>query len=226
MEIKKSVFISRQLEEDSVLWNLQSMGYEVLNQSLIELEPVPLEEIPETDWIFFYSKNAFIFFLRQAEALNFNLTGKKIAAIGQSSAEYIKQMGYPVAFIGSGHGDTTVDEFARIAGSASVLFPRAKNSLNSVARDLPASVDIRELVVYDNKERENMEIPAVDMALLTSPMNARVFFKNYKESQHPTVISIGRSTAEVVREYSNAPIIIADQPSEESMMDAILENLR
>lgn len=226
MGASKKLFVSRYLEEGSSIWELQREGFEIINESLIKLEPISVSEIPETDWVFFYSKNAFSYFLPQAQELAYRLEDKKIAAIGNGTAEYIEQAGYKVTFSGTGHGDTTVPNFTNEVNLESVLFPRAKNSLNRVASNLPGWMVVQELIVYNNLEKDHVEIPEVKIALLTSPMNARVFFKKYPHEQQPMIIAIGRSTASEVAKFTNVPVIIADHPTEESMMDAIPKNLR
>lgn len=226
MGASKKLFISRYLNDDSPIWRLKEEGFDIIHESLIEFEQITVREIPDTDWVFFYSKNAFRYFLYQAQRLGYLLEEKKIAAIGKSTADYILEAGYKVSFCGSGHGDTTVNEFTDEILSESVLFPRAKNSLNSVADNIPKWVVVKELIVYNNLERNQAVLPHVEIALLTSPMNARVFFKKYREAQYPTIIAIGRSTASEVAKYVSEPLIIADQPTEESMMEAIPKNLR
>lgn len=226
MGASKKLFISRNLDENSPLWKLKQNGFDIINESLIVLEPITVSEIPETDWVFFYSKNAFTYFLHQAQKLGYQLNEKKIAVIGKSTEAFIIQAGYEVSFCGSGHGDTTVEALTELIQSESVLFPKAKNSLNSVADNIPEPIVVKELIVYNNYGKSQVEIPHVDIVLLTSPMNARVFFNKYREVGHPMIISIGRSTASEVVKYTNEPVIIADQPTEESMMDAILKNLR
>jgi uroporphyrinogen-III synthase len=60
---KKSVFITRDLEPDSIfLTALQHAGFDVFGKSLIEFETISFEKFPKTDWIFFYSQNAVRFF--------------------------------------------------------------------------------------------------------------------------------------------------------------------
>lgn len=226
MGASKKLFISRYLDENSPIWKLNQDGFEIIHESLIEFEPISVSEIPETVWVFFYSKNAFSYFLYQAQKLGYELKDKKIAAIGRSTADYIDQAGYVVSFCGSGHGDTTAEAFTTEIHPKSVLFPRAKNSLNSVAVNIPEWVVVKELIVYNNQERNQVELPQVDIAFLTSPMNARVFFDKYREEQHPTIICIGRSTASEAAKYTIEPVIVADQPTEESMMDSIPKNLR
>lgn len=226
MGASKKLFISRYLDDNSPIWRLKEEGFDVIHESLIEFEQITVREIPDTDWVFFYSKNAFRYFLYQTQRLSYHLEQKKIAAIGRSTADYILEAGYKVSFCGSGHGDTTANEFMNEILSESVLFPRAKNSLNNVSVNISEWVEVKELIVYNNRERNNAVLPKVEIALLTSPMNARVFFKRYLDKQHPTIISIGRSTASEVAKYVTEPLIIADQPTEESMMDAIPKNLR
>ena len=74
----------------------------------------------------------------------------KIAAIGEGTAAFLNHKNLPCDFIGNGEPKETAREFSKVASRSKVLFPRAKTSRKSVQSLLNDSIEIRDLVVYEN----------------------------------------------------------------------------
>jgi len=86
---KKSIFISRNLTPISpILIKLNSMGYEVISESLIKISQIRFTHTPSTQWIFFSSRNAIKHFFAQEPEVNPNV---KYGVMSTVSAEYLNE---------------------------------------------------------------------------------------------------------------------------------------
>jgi uroporphyrinogen-III synthase len=216
-----TVFISRYLGPDSVFRSrLTAAGYRLTGRSLIEFEAVPFRDVPSTDWIFFYSRRAVTFFFDQLAG---PLKEVRLATFGAGTAEALRSYGYRPDFTGSGKPETVARDFLPHARGQRVLFPRARQSRQSVQRALGDAVVAIDLVVYDN--RPSREVPSRDFDVLvfTSPMNARAYFQQRERRPGQRVIAIGRTTAAALQQLQIKELEVALEPSEEGMAKAVIE---
>ncbi len=217
----KRVFISRDLEEDSVFLNrLIAKGFEVHGESLVELSPVGFGGFPPVDWIFFYSKNAVLFFFKLLQ--KDTVEGVKLAAMGTATAELLASQFKEADFIGDGIPQSTAKAFLKVASGQKVLFPRAKKSRQSIQRLLGNQIVVFDRVVYDNKPKTAMDIPEADCLVFTSPMNAEAYFLEYEWRDFQKVVAIGQTTATALKSFKIKGFTIAETPSEEGLVKAVL----
>jgi hydroxymethylbilane synthase len=191
----RKVFITRDLEEDGYFQrSLAAHGFEVSGSSLITTSPIRFTSIPHTDWIFFSSKNAVHYFFQQDPQVH---PDTKFAVIGPGTEAVLKSFGKQASFTGSGNNtQETGSEFAAVVKSgSSILFPQAKDSLQTIQKKLSFSSRVYDLYVYKTLPREEFECPLSDIAVFTSPSNVEAYFSKYKLSAGQPVISIGPSTA-------------------------------
>ncbi len=218
----KKIFISRQQTVGSVFCKtLTDNGFGVHGESLIEISPVPFSGFPEVDWIFFYSKNGVKYFFGQlAPPLPPNV---RLATIGPGTAGYLEEHFAHPNFVGDGHAGNTARLFSEKIKGKKVLFPRAKNSEQSVQKLLEKGVTAIDLVVYENLPKEDFELPDFDCLVFTSPMNATAYFakKKYREGQK--VVAIGNTTAFALKSLGVENVVVADKPTESSLVAAVLK---
>ena len=129
----KSVFISRDLSVNSPFRSqLEAKGFKVVDRSLLDFQGIPFEAFPTTDWIFFYSRKAVDFFLKQLESFPTDL---KVAAFGPGTAAALSKHKIRPDFTGTGEGSSTLTAFLKIVGQqSSVLFPQARNSRRTIEK--------------------------------------------------------------------------------------------
>jgi hydroxymethylbilane synthase len=215
----KNVFISSG-ESDFTFFqkSLRDNGFKVHAESLIEVSAVPFKEFPKTDWIFFNSKNAARFFFASKPEIG----NSKIAAVGIATATYIRSLGFDVSFVGEEHSTKiTAKSFAKKLQKESVLFPQSKQSLQTIAANIPAEqrfvLDVYETVEKDDKLELDCEI-----IVFTSPSNVRAFLqKNTLEEKK--VISIGSATAFSLQGVTCAEHHVARKPSELCLLEKVYE---
>lgn len=220
------VFITRDLEAtDFFKTTLEKVGFSVFGQSLVVFSAVHFEAIPDGDWLFFYSKNGVRFFFDNLKkGFNSLIYPKKIATIGTGTADFLIQH-YKIQpdFIGTGEPLQTAKTFAQIAANKTVIFPRAKHSKKSIQQQLGKVIIAKDLIVYENKPIENWISVEASIVVLTSPMNAQVYFDSIDCKTKQTVISIGNTTAKALQKLGVENVIIAKNPSKKGLVDAVLD---
>ena len=213
------VFISRDLAEESIFrQSLKAYGCEVIGQSLIDFSPLPFDEVPKSDWLFFYSRNGVRFFFEQGPL---GVQWPRIAAMGAGTASALQNLGKSVDFVGSGAPEATAAAFIKIARDQSVLFVQASQSKQSVERLLAEDLKAIAFPVYNNQIKSPINIPVCDLLVFTSPMNVAAYFTHYTLAENQQVIAIGPSTAQALAQRQITPQI-APQPDEQHLAQAVI----
>ena len=222
----KKVFISRKLNSDSIFKiKLKNEGFEIWDESLLEFELIPFEEIPTVDWIFFYSQKGVQFFFNHIRNNNISFSKNiQFAGFGEKTAETIEQF-TKCHFIGTGDAKTTASDFVKITTGQKILFPRAENSQRSVQQLIDNQVITIDLIVYKNFPKKELNLPRIDYLFFTSPMNAKVFFQKYQLEKDQKVFAIGKTTAQTLADLGINNVIFPKKPSEDEFVKLLLNNL-
>lgn len=211
-----SILLTRTLSDNSSFHDLIRRGCNVVGQSLIKLSPVKVDQFPETDWLFFYSKNAFKYFL-----LNLSPEGqlyyldKKIGCIGKSTADYISSCIHrPVDFVGKQDVSNIGKQFKLVLAKQKVLIPRAEKSRKRIEKILdPRQYNFS--IVYSNNQIDVIFDQTFDLLIFTSPLNVKSFFKN-NDCGRAHILTIGNTTKqEVIKHVQEANRIIVSPQSDE-----------
>ncbi|WP_317896566.1 uroporphyrinogen-III synthase [Aurantibacillus circumpalustris] len=221
---KKSIFISRNLTPISpLLIKLNSMGYEVLNESLITVSQIRFTHTPVTKWIFFSSKNSIRHFFAQNPEL---AEGVKFAVMSPSSAEYLVEFGKTADFIGEGVDVTLIaKKFADFIKDDTVLFPQAIDSLQTIQRQLSFTNICHNLFVYKTTRRIDFEIPQSELLVFTSPSNAQAYLEKYKPAADQKFVAIGSTTYNQLKNYGIKNIGLPSSFDEIGLLNTIVEQL-
>jgi len=215
------VLITRQLEANNLLVDkLSVLGVRLVGVSFVDFTPVPITKLPIVDWVFFYSKQAFRFFMRNPKAALY-LSDKKIAAIGMGTASYIQAAGFKVVYAGVGGPEITAAEFELLAQNQKVLFPRAKYSEMSVQNLVKRGILCHDLVVYENEYKPQKLDFHPDLIIFTSPRNVKGFLLSNQISQDQKVISIGPTTSKALVEAQFTQFAESRTPNEMDLLELI-----
>lgn len=219
-----NIFISRKLKKNSPFRQaLEGSAVSIIDQSLVAFQPIPFDDFPTTDWLFFYSKNGVKYFLEQLDK-NQHHQLPKIGTIGRGTAEYLKENYDLVAdFVGTGNPVETAAAFHAVLEQETVLFIQAKHSKQSIQQLLPATAFTQNLVVYDNTPSLDFDIPTVDILVFTSPLNVLTYFGKYNLQSYQKVVAIGTSTRHALVQIGITDIITAATPHEQSLATACLK---
>ncbi len=198
---------------------MEKKGFEVIGTSLIEYTALPFEEIPDVDWIFFYSKKGVESFL---QGLRIPIAPTiQLAAMGAGTAGKLIKYGYHPTFTGTGLPNETAKLFQQYAASQKVLFPRASSSIQSIQTILKDKIEVHDLVVYANTPKEAFHLPTVSCLVFTSPLNVQTYFSQHKYEKQ-LVIAIGPTTLKALKEL-NVPCKMAKEPTEKALAWAVIE---
>lgn len=209
------VFVSRFLEEYSPIYSCVN-SEEVLAQSLIDFAPLSFER-PQSDWIFFYSRNAVRYFFIND---NYALYPYLWACMSHGTADELSKYVMDIPFIGNGKPTDVATQFQAIrAIDESVCYIKAENSLDSIHKIIIGDQDFS-IPAYSN--RMVTEIPSMDFDILifTSPMNVAAWF-GQRSYNGQKVIAIGETTAQALKSKGVETVIISKEPSEHGIAEEL-----
>ena len=216
-----TVFISRTLPPDSIFRKLLTInGIRIHDEKLIKFDPVPVGQLPEANWLFFYSKTGVHFFFRQISS--HKVEHYRMAALGPGTAAELSKYVH-VHFAGDGDPIQTAVQFLDLARGQKVAFVRAEESRQSIRQLLDGKITPIDLIVYKNRPVNNADIPSCEVLVFTSPMNVRAYFAKKKKYGFQKVIAIGNTTAGALNEMGVGEVIVAESPTEESLAKKVLE---
>jgi hydroxymethylbilane synthase len=223
-KLPKSVFISRELTEDSYFYKAISKHKITLDaRSLIKINPV-LDELDasltaDVDWVFFSSRNGIEHFFKLNPLVSEKI---KFAVVGRGSEETLKKY-VKADYSGEEEGIDMVKvgkEFAEIAKGQTVLFPRAKGSLLTIRKELTEDTQVIDLPIYETIAIENVPKSNADVLVFTSPSNVRAYFDQHSLDAGQRVISIGYSTGEALQEFG-VEYSLPHSPDEIGLAEAV-----
>ena len=188
----KKIFITRNLKEKDYLNRaLKGLNFNIEGKSLIEFKQITIKELPKTEWIFFSSKHSVKYFFNQKP----NIGSVKMACVGKSTADELRSCGYRAEFIGQSTDTKLIGkQFAAKVGNAKVLFPVARESMQSIQWQFPKRENAINLVVYATL-KHSIEVAAdTDIIIFTSPSNVEAFFEKNKLGPNQKAIAMGDAT--------------------------------
>lgn len=214
-----SVFVSSDLQESDYLYRaLHAPGHTLHSRSLLNFEPADFSFDGQADWLFFSSRNAIRFFFDRVSPES--CSSLRFAAVGESTAQTLREYGVPVSFTGDGTGAGSARLFAPLA-SGRIVFPMAENSLQEVQKHLNRQdLELADLVVYRNTPDTGIEKRGEAVLIFTSPMNAEAYFSRHALETGQRVIANGPSTSARLSSLG-IPHTTAYAPYAWSLLDAI-----
>jgi hydroxymethylbilane synthase len=219
----KRIFISRKLAPDSpFIILLRDQNFEVIDQSLIEITQIRFSYTPQTNWIFFTSKNAIDYFFAQNPDVPMAV---KFGVISNASAKHLLKYDVTADFIGKGVNLVHIaKEFRAIVQNESVLFPQAIDSYQTIQKQLTFTNSCYNLYVYKTSIRTDFDLPYSDILIFTSPSNVTSYYNKYKFDPRQLVIAIGSTTKYKLTEYNVVNVLTPDSFDEKGVFDVLFEN--
>ncbi len=203
--LARKVFISRDLSEQSYFKRaMESRGIQVEGRSLIHIKALKPsldeDDLQDTDWVFFNSRNAVECFFALKPRL---APHTRFAALGRGTEETLRSYGKMPAFSGGNLGIDTRkagEAFAPLAAGQRVLFPCAKGSLKTVQNTLNSIATVINLPVYQTIPSHEVNPSAAEVLIFTSPSNAEAYFHTNALQAGQQILSIGLSTGRKLSE--------------------------
>ncbi|WP_028297559.1 hydroxymethylbilane synthase [Olivibacter sitiensis] len=204
-KLPESVFITRELTESSYFTRAMSrLGIKVEARSLIRIFPIINVLDPYilkyVNWIFFGSKNGIEHFFKLNPRLSKHV---KFAVVGRGSEEALRNLGHVPDFTGESEGisiEKVGKEFAKLVDGQTVLFPKAKGSLDTVQSCLTKNTKVIDLPVYETVLMDEVSPSYADVLIFTSPTNVDAYFADNLMEPNQKIVSIGKSTGKKLDE--------------------------
>lgn len=188
----RKVFVTKNLREKDYLYScLKKLGFIVEGKSLIEFKEIKFDTLPVADWVFFSSKHAVKYFFRQKP----DLGQVKFGCISKQTAAELRQFGHRADFIGQSTDTKLIGkQFSSLAGNAKVLFPIAKESMQSIQQQLTKKENAINLPVYQTLKHPQVIGIDTHIVVFTSPSNVDAFFEKNKWLAHYKAVAMGDAT--------------------------------
>ncbi|HMQ50013.1 MAG TPA: uroporphyrinogen-III synthase [Saprospiraceae bacterium] len=218
MDKQQGIFISRELSREGVLYQgLIEQGFVICDQSLIEFTGLPFDVIPKADWVFFYSSRAVQYFFNSYQG---DKNDYKWAAMGEGTAKALQELGIQAHFTGDGHPQNVAAAFVQVAENQVVLFPRARQSKQSVQQLLAGRIQDVAMIVYENRAKKDFYLPECKILVFTSPLNVDAYFGKYTLTRHQKIVAIGHTTASSIRRLGYE-VTVAAAATEAALLESI-----
>jgi hydroxymethylbilane synthase len=216
----KSIFISRKVEENGAFTRLKSdSNITLIDEPLIEINPVRYSYTPQTKWIFFSSKNSITYFFAQNPILPANVNYGVVSIV---SANYLLTFGKEANFIGQGNNMLQIaKDFKEALKNDTVLFPQAIDSLQTIQKQLSFTNTCYNLYVYKTSIKSDFTIPYTDILIFTSPSNVLSYFNKYKIDSRQLVIAMGDATKYKLTEYGIFNVLVPNSFSENGLYELL-----
>ena len=161
----------------------------------------------EYDGIVITSKNAI-------KSLEFNQIcpnlKTQIYAIGEASYEQAKEFGFENIYLAkNSHGREFGDEILPLL-KGKILYLKAKETVSNLDENLLSnSVNLSVITAYENVNLDldiSQKPPKNSVLIFTSPKNAESFVKNFGWDESYRAISIGKTTAQILKQFCEPQI--------------------
>jgi hydroxymethylbilane synthase len=218
---KQKVFVTRDFRENDYLPNaLKGLNFEVEGKSLIELKEIKINFIPRTEWVFFSSKHAVRYFFRQNPVIE----NVKFGCISKQTSMELRSFGKRADFIGQSTDTKLIGkQFGSLIGNARVLFPIAKESMQSIQYQLVKRDNAVNLPVYETL-KHSVEVAAdTTIIVFTSPSNVESFFEKNKWLPTFQAVAMGDATGSMLEKKGVKKYETPDRFDDLGLMRAIMK---
>lgn len=189
----RKVFITKSLRDTDYLSTaLKGLGYNLEGKNLTEFKQFKFKELPAADWIFFGSKHSVRHFFSQKP----DVKGRKFGCVGMSVSAELRTHGHRADFIGQSTDTKLVGkQFAAKVGSSKVIFPVAKDSMQSIQWQMPKRDNVINLNVYAIV-KHSVEVDAdTEMIVFTNPASVEAYFEKNTWKAGQISVVMGDATA-------------------------------
>ena len=217
---KKRIFISRSLDKKSPFQKLKKKGIKITDTSFLTFKELSFARPPFHSAVFFYSARAITAYLTKYR-YNTNLM---YGVMGPSSSKVFKKLtGKEPDLIGTGEIQNLVQAINQRWTGYKVLFPKAKQSLNSLSQH---NLDITSYYVnvYNNKINKKLKIPDSDILIFTSPLNFLGYLHRHS-IKGKMIYAIGKTTATVINEVTGTMPSYPETPSIKELYNLVKGDL-
>ncbi|PBO84113.1 MAG: hypothetical protein COA77_11225 [Thaumarchaeota archaeon] len=229
----KTVLITRAANQvEDFINQLQGLGANTITLPLIENTAINKNELSNKltannyDWIIFTSTNAVKFFF---ETIPATTVSSKIAAVGEKTADVIKQLGLTIEFTPSEFTAQHLANEIPIEVNQQILIPRSNLAKNNIVEILearncvvePISVYENSSIHYSKEEIDKVFNQKIDYITFTSGSTVQSFIELGIELSAEKVVCIGPETAKIAEQNNIKVSAVANPHTIEGLVNEI-----
>ncbi len=236
------IVTSPKSSDGKLMKKLKNLGANVHNLPSIEIKnsynkeefEAIIKDINAYSWLAFTSKNGVKIFFEELSKCGLDtrfLSGVKIACVGVSTANELKNYGVNADFIPTKYESKHLaQELVKVLNSNdNILLIRAVKGSDELSKCFDENkVNYKEYKVYDTQEitgyTQKVKEITSDKVLVcfTSASTVESFMKNNPNTHNITAVCIGSMTAEVAQKY-NLNYVVSEKATIDSMVEKIIE---
>ena len=214
--MRKSLFISRDIDESSVFLQLE---IDVFAASRISIEiNSSTIDLSDFQWVFFSSKNS----VKWAIQNKLDLSKLKIAALGSPTSDFANSAFGHCDFKGQDDMSTASisSEFDSVVEpNEKVLFPLSSKSKRNILKNFEKNYS--EIEAYKVDHDPILFDVGFDYLIFTSPSNFLSFYSANSIKPEATIIAIGETTKSEIQKYLNIPIFTPEEKTEKAIYELL-----
>ncbi len=225
------ILVTRELDELSA--NLaKKMGLEVEVNPVIRIEfhadtkalAAQINEM-EYDAVAFTSQNAVRAFSEILWKEKIKVPQVKFYAIGDSTARHLSLLEVEPLIPQKNDAVELAQLILQDKNIQRVLFPCAEHHLEDLPEWLSRNkVEVNEMICYTTILLKNkIDVNGIEALVFMSPSAVKSFFSVNKEINGLPCFTIGRTTAEETKRWTDNPVIIADKPDVQAVFEKVSE---
>lgn len=216
-----SVFITKNSNELPLLTRLLAAnGVHAHYQSLIQTRALTVNNWPETEWVFFGSRNAVKYALQNKPEL---LKGKKIGAVGPGTAKALESQGHRPDYIGQETEISKVAEnfVALVDENTRVLLPLGEQSVRTLVKHWENKLQLETVIVYSTHAFKAPSLPVTNLILFTSPSNVESWVNQGGAIDGVTALAMGKTTYHQLEQRNFKSIVLCHGYTEIALASTI-----
>lgn len=178
------------------------------------------------DWLIFSSKNAVKYFYPYLK----NVKVKKVAVIGDKTAEYCNELGISVDFVPRDFSqEGFLDEFK--IGEQHLLLPSSEKARPKLVQQLSKYNEVVKIDLYRpvpnfkniSQVKSLVRKHQIDAVTFSSSSAVEFYFKEDNVPEFDHYFAIGKQTARTILKF-NASVKVANKQTLDSLIDKIIES--
>lgn len=218
-----NILITRFIKERKLLRTVQDkLNISVMECPFIDFEYISPQEYPDTEWIFFASKNSILSFPDHV----WHTDGRKykVGVTGRGTGDTLREKLIEPDFEGNLEQDTDEigKEFFETKKPKSVWFPMSDRSNRTIQKCAPETINIVETITYNTIVKSTVLQQEYDWYVFTSPSNVEGFFKENTIPEKAKILAIGKQTRDAIKKYTNKEIKTPEESSERGILKFFL----
>ena len=224
-----------QKEQDELYDMLTALGATVLSMPMIEISPLPFQlenTLTTYDWLVFTSKNAVQPFVSQFKTIK-----NKVAALGEQTANRLRQSEVEPDFVGTGKSaaDFINELLPVLLKNEKVLLVLGNLAPNTLQQQLKEKALVDRINVYQTEVAKSVDQKILrlvkndqyDVLIVTSPSAINGLISKLNIPHHPLrIISIGITTTAAIGKFQIEPVATAIEPSYKGLAQTTIDYMK